>query len=178
MFLKKIFRKDRKTMIKKEMENERDNEDKEIIGEIRETEVAKEDIEVIEEIEGIEVREGIENREVKEEDIEIEDREDKEGKEIKEVREKKDNQEVMDKEEVKGGKEEEEIEIEITIKTIDTMKEENAPGEIEIEKDRKRSMLINRQEKLQQIKKIIKKKFTNKRTVSIYLFRSLYSQRS
>ena len=41
-------------MIKKEMENERDNEDKEIIGEIRETEVAKEDIEVIEEIEGIE----------------------------------------------------------------------------------------------------------------------------
>lgn len=127
-----------------EMEEIEEEEEREVIIRVIIEEIETEDRKEKEETDRIEVKEGTDRIEVREETDKIKVKE--EIDKIEEI------EEEMEK------KEEEVIAIETIIIISDTMKKDNVQEEIEIEKERKRNMLINKQEKLPQINKIIKRK--------------------
>ena len=117
------------------------------------------------------------------EDIETEATEEKEAK--RERGEKEVTEEIEEKEETEEkegigeemGKEEEEgTEIETTILTANTKKEENAQEGIETETEKRKNMLTNKPAKLPIIKKSTKRKLWKIKTVNFSLLRTLYQK--
>ena len=114
-----------------------------------------------------------------EEDTETEATEEKEAKkgreEETEVTEEREEKEGIEGEMAKEG--EEEIEIETTMLTINTKKEENAQEEIEIEKvEKRKNMLTKKPAKRPIIKKSTKRKLCKIKTVNFSLFRAVHKE--
>ena len=115
-----------------------------------------------------------------EEDTETEATEEKEAKkgreEETEVTEEREDKEGIEGEMAKEG--EEEIEIETTMLTINTKKEENALEEIEIEEkvEKRKNMLTKKPAKRPIIKKSTKRKLWKIKTVNFSLLRTVHKE--